>query len=548
MRYSYAIILFLLFGINSHGFSQSKGSNGFNEIKNLEIIDLIYQNLDKYFVEQPNIGNITKVGIDAMLNQLDPYTVYYPASDIEDYRLMTTGQYGGVGALIRRDSDYVLIAEPYKDMPAYKAGLRAGDKILSIDGNSMKGADSKTVSKALKGPKETAVTIKYSRPNKGEKTVKVNRAEIKMPDIPYAGMVDEKNKIGYIKLRAFTRTASASVIKSFEKLKGEGMKKLVLDLRGNGGGLLMEAINIVNIFVPQNTTIVKTKGRIIDQNHTYKTRHPALDTIIPVTVLVNGGTASASEIVSGSLQDLDRGVVIGTNTFGKGLVQRTVDLKYGAKMKLTIAKYYTPSGRCVQKLDYHHNGNSDEVPDSLIHIFHTKDGRKVISGRGIYPDIKVENQEMARITAVLMGDNIIFNFATQYKQTHASIAPATSYAISDDDFQKFKKYALQQHFSYESATQEQLDRLLKVAKEEGYAKKIKKQYAALHDALDISTADDIQLFNKQIRDILSNEIVSRYYYQRGRVMNAFLEDKQFQKAVEVLDNSKEYHSILQPKP
>lgn len=543
MRYRYLILIFILFGFNINGYSQS---NGFNEIKNLEIIDLIYQNLDKYFVEQPNIGNITKVGIDAMLDQLDPYTVYYPESDIEDYRLMTTGQYGGIGALIRKDSNYVVIAEPYKGMPADIAGLKAGDQIISIDGNSMKGVSSETVSKALKGPKETAVTIQYNRPNQGTKTVKVKRAEIKMPDIPYYGMVDEKNKVGYIKLRAFTRSASENVIKAFKALKKDGMKKLILDLRNNGGGLLMEAINIVNIFVPQNTAIVKTKGRIADQNRTYKTQRPALDTIIPVAVLVNGGTASASEIVSGSLQDLDRGVVIGTNTFGKGLVQRTVNLKYGAKMKLTIAKYYTPSGRCVQKLDYHHNGNVDEIPDSLTEVFHTKNGRKVISGRGIYPDIKISNEDMARITAVLMGKNIIFNFATQYVQNHQSIAPAKDYAISDEDFQKFKKYVSGRHFEYESATQEQLKRLLKVAKEEGYAKKIKKQCDALSAALDISTSEDIDLFAAQIRDLLSNEIVSRYYYQKGRVINAFREDKPFKKALEVLNNTKEYRSILQP--
>lgn len=540
----YLIILLFLFGASPYASSQSKG---FQEIKNLEIIDLIYQNLDKYFVEEPNIGGITKAGIDAMLEQLDPYTVYYPQSDIENYRLMTTGQYGGIGALIRKDSNYVVIAEPYKNMPADKAGLRAGDIILSINGNTMKKKNTSIVSEALKGPKETTVTIKYKRPNKGIQSVKVERAEIKMPDIPFYGMVDKKNHIGYIKLRAFTRTASKSVIDAFNELKNKGMKKLIFDLRGNGGGLLMEAINIVNVFVPQHTTIVKTKGRMADQNRTYKTAHVAMDTIIPVTVLVNGGSASASEIVSGSLQDLDRGVIIGTNTFGKGLVQRTVNLKYGAKMKLTIAKYYTPSGRCVQKLNYHHNGNVDEVPDSLIEIYHTRNGREVISGRGVYPDVEIDNGDMARVTAVLLGKNIIFNFATQFYQNHSKIAPAKTYRVSDETYQSFKDYVKQQHFKYTSATEKQLEILLEIAKKEGYAERIQSQYDALHKVLDLSTLEDMDLFEQQIRDLLTNEIVSRYYYQKGRVVNAFQEDLQFQKSIDILNNQEQYQSILQPK-
>src|SRR5690554_7303867 len=373
---SLLFVCFLFFlGINLPALSQS---NRFEQIKNLELIDLIYMNLDKYYVEEAKIGEISKAAIDAMLFELDPYTVYYHESNIEDYRLMTTGQYGGIGAMIRKSDDYVIIAEPYEGMPANKAGLQAGDKILSIDGRSMKGLDTEVVSDALKGAKGSTFSLEYERPNQGVSTVEVERDEIKVPDVPYYGMVDEAGKVGYIKLSSFTQTASRSVKEAYGKLSDQGMEKIILDLRGNGGGLLIESIDIVNFFVEQNEEIVKTKGRIIDENRTYKTRNRPIDLEIPIVVLVDGMSASASEIVSGSLQDLDRGVIIGNTTFGKGLVQRTIDLKYGAKMKLTIAKYYTPSGRCVQKLDYYHknDGKVDEVPDSLIRVFYTKNGKE----------------------------------------------------------------------------------------------------------------------------------------------------------------------------
>src|SRR5690554_6418957 len=413
MRYIYVIVLFILLGINPKINAQT---DGFEVIKNLELFDLIYMNLDKYYVDNPKTGEISKAAIDAMLHELDPYTVYYHESNIEDYRLMTTGQYGGIGAMIRKVDEHIIIAEPYQDMPAAKAGLKAGDIILSIDGRSMKSLDTEIVSDALKGAKGSSFTLEYERPNQGVNTVVIERDEIKVPDVPYYGMVDEIGKVGYIQLRSFTQTASRSVKEAYLELSDKGMEKIILDLRGNGGGLLIESIDIVNFFVDQNQEIVKTKGRIVDENRTYTTRHKPLDLEIPVVVLVDEMSASASEIVSGSLQDLDRGVVIGNTTFGKGLVQRTIDLKYGAKMKLTIAKYYTPSGRCVQKLDYYHRneGKVDEVPDSLIKIFHTRNGREVIDGRGIEPDITIEGERFARFTAVLMGENIIFDFATEF--------------------------------------------------------------------------------------------------------------------------------------
>lgn len=545
MRYIYLIVFFILLGVNPKINAQT---NGFEVIKNLELFDLIYMNLDKYYVDNPKTGEISKAAIDAMLQELDPYTVYYHESNIEDYRLMTTGQYGGIGAMIRKTDDYVIIAEPYEDMPAAKAGLKAGDIILSIDGRSMKGLDTEVVSDALKGAKGSTFTLEYERPNQGVSTVEVERDEIKVPDVPYYGMVDEAGKVGYIKLSSFTQTASRSVKEAYGKLSDQGMEKIILDLRGNGGGLLIESIDIVNFFVEQNEEIVKTKGRIIDENRTYKTRNRPIDLEIPIVVLVDGMSASASEIVSGSLQDLDRGVIIGSTTFGKGLVQRTIDLKYGAKMKLTIAKYYTPSGRCVQKLDYYHKneGKVDEVPDSLIKIFHTKNGREVIDGRGIEPDIIIEPERFARFTAVLMGENIIFDFATEFTQKNPEIAPAKDFKVSSQVYKDFKEYVLNQDFEYKTATQEHLESVLETAEKEGYDAKINGEYEALLKVLSASKEEDLDLFEAQIKTLLSNEIVSRYYYQEGRVVNGFQEDLPLKKAIEVLNNEKVYKSILKP--
>lgn len=545
MRYIYSIVIVVLIGVNSFSFSQSKG---FETIKNLELIDLIYKKLDKYYVDEPMIGEISKAAIDAMLAELDPYTVYYHESNIEDYRLMTTGQYGGIGALIRKIDDYIVIAEPYENMPAQKAGVKAGDIILSIDGRSMKGESSETVSNALKGPKGSSFMLEFDRPGKGVQKVEIARDEIKLPDVSYSGMIDENAKIGYIKLNSFTQTASRNVGNAFTELKDNGMQKLVLDLRGNGGGLLIEAINIVNFFVPKGVEIVNTKGRIVEENRVYKTRNQPLDLEMPIVVLVDEASASASEIVSGALQDLDRGVVVGRNTFGKGLVQRTMDLEYGAKMKLTIAKYYTPSGRCVQKLDYYHknDGVADEVPDSLITIFHTKNGREVIDGRGIEPDLKLDDEHYSMLTMVLMRDNIIFDFATEYALKHKSIKPASEFVITDEIYNSFKEYVIKQDFDYKSSTQEQLEKVLETAKKEGYDKKVNGEYQALYDVLKVSKDADLELFSPEIKELLSNEIVSRYYYQEGRVLNAFQHDKALNLAKETLNDIKKYNTILNP--
>jgi len=536
------VLTILALTFTSVSFSQS---NGFEVVRSLELLDQIYEHLEKYYVDDLETGKMSKTAIDAMLKELDPYTVYYHESNIEDYQLMTTGQYGGIGALIRKHDDYVYISEPYEGNPAEKSGIKAGDKIIEIDGKDMVKKSSADVSAALKGPKGTDVVIKVERNFKDVKTITVTRDEIKLPDVPYSGMLDETT--GYIKLNSFTRTASSDVKAAFSTLKNEGMKELVLDLRGNGGGLLIEAVRIVNMFVEKNQLVVSTKGRVIEENRVYKTMDAPMDLEIPLVVLVNEGSASASEIVSGSLQDLDRAVIIGTQSFGKGLVQRTYDLNYGSKVKLTIAKYYTPSGRCVQRLEYYDNADGEhasEIPDSLVKIFKTKNGRPVIDGRGIDPDISVELKDMSRLTATIYRNNLFFDYATKYYYSHATIDDAASFELSDEDYDAFKKYVLDQDFTYSTASEEMLKKMKETAEEEGFFEDSESEYNALLDKVIPSKERDLVKFKKQIKSLLENEIISRYYYQSGRAQNSFKEDLFIEKSLEVLHDKNQYNTIL----
>lgn len=520
-------------------------SNNFEVVKGLELMDLIYQNLDMHFVDEPKPGKLSKIAIDAMLKDLDPYTVYYHESNMEDYRLMTTGQYGGIGALIRKMGDYICISEPYEGNPAQKSGLKAGDKILEIDGKNMVKKPSEDVSQSLKGPKGTTIQVKVLRNDKEELIIPITRDEIKIPDVPYAGIIG--NGVGYIKLNSFTQTASEEVKKAFLDLKAKGMTQLVFDLRENGGGLLIEAVKIVNFFVPKDKIVVTTKGRIKDENQVYKTQVDPLDTEIPIVVLIDEGSASASEIVSGSLQDLDRAVIVGQTSYGKGLVQRTFDLKYGSKIKLTIAKYYTPSGRCVQKLEYY-DKEEDERPkaiaDSLIRKFKTVNGREVIDGRGIEPDVKVKEKEFSRLTAMLVGKNFVFNYATDYQKNHTTIAPAGEFKLTDAEYNQFKDIVLKDTFDYSTASEEVLKKMKKVAEEEGYYEDSKAEYDALFKKVTPSKQRDLEKFNAEIKELLENEIVSRYYYQKGRAEHAFRDDNFVEKAKEILQNKTTYNTIL----
>jgi|688.fasta_scaffold65622_2 carboxyl-terminal processing protease len=546
MNYKINLIKRLFFSIVLLFSLQAKAqSNGFEVIKSLELMDQIYENLDLYFVDDVQPGKLSKVAIDAMLKELDPYTVYYAEANIEDYRLMTTGQYGGIGSLIKKADEYVYISEPYEGNPAQKSGLRAGDKILEIDGKTMFNKPSDQVSDALKGPKGTVVKILVERFNEGNKLIEITRDEIKIPDVPYYGII--KEKVGYIALNSFTQTASEEVKKGIIAMQKEGMEQLILDLRGNGGGLLIEAVKIVNFFVPKDKVVVFTKGRVKEENHVYKTMDEPIALGLPLIVLIDEGSASASEIVAGSLQDLDRAVIIGEQSYGKGLVQRTYDLKYGSKVKITIAKYYTPSGRCVQRLEYYDKESGakpKEISDSLLRKFKTQNGRDVIDGRGIDPDLAIEKEDLSQFSALLFNKNILFNYATQYHANTKEIATADKFQLSDDEYAIFKTYVLNAKLNYSTAAQNALKKLKLEAEKEGTFDELKAEYENILVKISPDPAKDLDKYRIEIAEMLENEIVSRYYFQKGRTINSFEHDPAVIKAIQTAMDNNSYNAIL----
>ena len=520
-------------------------SNGFEVIKSLELMDQIYENLELYFVDELQPGKLSKVAIDAMLKELDPYTVYYHESNIEDYRLMTTGQYGGIGALIKKVDDYTFISEPYEANPAQKSGLMAGDKILEIDGKTMFKKTTDQVSDALKGPKGTVVKVLIERLNEGKKTIEITRDEIKIPDVPYYGII--KDKVGYISLNSFTQTAAEEVKKGIKEMQKNGMNQLILDLRGNGGGLLIEAVKIVNFFVPKDQVVVFTKGRVKEENYVYKTLDEPIALGLPLIILIDEGSASASEIVAGSLQDLDKAVIIGEQSYGKGLVQRTYDLKYGSKVKITIAKYYTPSGRCVQRLEYYDKetgAKPKDIPDSLLRKFKTKNGREVIDGRGIDPDIAIEKEELSRLSALLFTKNLLFNYATEYHAAKKEIVGADEFRLTEEEYVTFKNYVLKEKLNYTSLAEEALKKMKEAAEKEGVFEEIKMEYEKTLEKVSPNQTLDLENKKKEILELLENEIVSRYYYQKGRTINSFQHDPVVIKAIETAINKVSYDAIL----
>ncbi len=538
------VLFFLLLCLNP--FSSHGQSRGFEILKNLELMDQVHEYLDLYYVDEPATGYISKVAIDEMLKELDPYTVFYHESNMEDYRLMSTGQYGGIGALIRKMKEYTCIVQPYENSPAQKSGLRAGDKILSIDGVSMVGKSSDDVSSFLKGPRGTTIEVEIDRSVGGHKTFKVTREEIKLPDLPYSGMLS--NNIGYVKLSSFSQTAFNSVKQAFDELKGLGMETAILDLRDNGGGLLMEAIRIVNLFVPKGQLIVSTKGRLKEENRAYKTREKPAFPDMRLVVLINERSASASEIVAGSLQDLDRAIVVGGQSYGKGLVQRTYDLKYGSKLKLTISKYYTPSGRCVQRLEYYEKGAKDkptEISDTLLTTFKTKNGRDVIDGRGIVPDVEIEQENLGRLSSLLLIEDMIFDFATDFANNQDSIAGPDVFKLSDDDYRAFMAFVLKNdEFSYETASEIKLKELKKVADEEGYSEEIESAYEAIEKLVSANLEKELISIQPEISRWIESEIISRYYFQSGVSRHSFRFDLDLIKAKELLINLDMYNNIL----
>ena len=519
--------------------------NYFEIAKNLDIFTSLYKELNTYYVDETDPGKLMKKGIDAMLKSLDPYTTYIPESEIEDFRFMTTGQYGGIGAIITKKDDYVFINEPYEGFPAQKAGLMAGDKILEINGVSAKGKTTEEVSKVLKGQPNTSVTLLMERKNLDEPfEVNFEREKVTVKSIPYSGFVADG--IAYIKLRSFTRNCSKDIKDALAELKKQQeLKGLILDLRGNPGGLLDESVNIANIFVERGKKIVSTKGKIKEWEKVYKATQKAEDTEIPLVVLINQSSASASEIVSGVMQDLDRGVIIGNKSFGKGLVQQSRKLSYNTQLKVTIAKYYIPSGRCIQALDYssrNDNGSVGKVPDSLMTSFETRNGREVKDGGGILPDIVTEPGKYSMIIPSLLKERLFFDFATDYRFSHDTIL--YDFEFSDADFLDFTNYISDKDFTYETATEKSLKKLKKKAEDEEYFDALSEEYDVLVLKMELNKEDDLQNSKGDIKEILTGEIMSRYYYQKGRLKAGLNFDIELDKAIEILQNKEQYNKIL----
>lgn len=527
--------------------SMDNDEKSFEISKNLDIFYTLYRELDIFYVDETDPGDLIKTAIDKMLKSLDPYTNFIPEADIEDYKFMTTGQYGGIGALIRNSDNHVVISEPYEGYPAEKAGFKAGDEIIKIDDKSIKGKKVQDISQFLKGQPGTELTITVKRPGVEEPIEKtLTREKVEIRSVPYYGMVDDKT--AYIRLTKFTRNCSDDVKDAFIELKEKhGAESVILDLRNNPGGFLIEAVNICNIFMPKGQKVVSTKGKISQWDKTYKTMFQPIDTLIPVVVLVNRSSASASEIVSGAFQDIERGVVIGRRTFGKGLVQTTRDLSYNAKLKVTTAKYYIPSGRCIQALDYSHrneDGSVGKVPDSLITEYETQNGRKVLDGGGIMPDILIEPKEYSNITYALIRKHLIFDYATNYCMDLDTIDPPTKFVFTDDDYHNFKEFIKDKEFSYKTTSENKLESLIKISKKEKYYKIAKKEFAELEKKLAHDQAKDLEVFKDEIKDLISNEIIGRFYHKKGRLKAMIDKDVAVDSAMVVLKNTEKYNNIL----
>ena len=524
--------------------------NYFEMSKNLDIFATLFKELNIYYVEPTDPNKLMKKGIDAMLESLDPYTDFYPESEIEDYRMMTTGQYGGIGAAVRQRGDYVMIAEPYEGYPANKADLRAGDLILEIDGKSIKGKRYDEVSKILKGQANTNVKLLIKRDGEAKPLEKVlAREDVKIKSVPYYGMLP--GNIAYIKLTGFTENAGNEVKDAYLALKNQGViNGVILDLRDNPGGLLNEAVNISNIFVEKGQDVVDTRGKVKEWDKSYKAINAPVDLSTPLVVMVNSGSASASEIVSGALQDLDRAVIVGQRTFGKGLVQTTRPLTYNTQLKVTTAKYYIPSGRCIQALDYSHrnaDGSVGKVPDSLMTAFKTHNGRLVYDGGGVIPDIKSQAPTASNITISLLSKFIIFDYATKYKREHASIPNASNFNLNESDYQDFLNFIADKDYDYVSDSEKILEKLKETAlKEKSYAE-VKDEIEALKTRLHHNKKEDLAKNKQEIMNLLKEEIASRYYLQVGRVQAELSDDQEVLKAIETLNNKERYASVLNGK-
>lgn len=524
--------------------------HNFEVAKNLDVFSTIYKQLDLMYVDTLDANEVIGNGIKAMLRSLDPYTEYYPQEKMEDLTQMRTGTYAGVGAMIRKNFQLgrVMVSEPYEGMPAAEAGLRRGDVILAIDDEDMTNKEVNHVSSKLRGDAGTSFIITVERPGvKKPLKLKVTRRAIQMPVIPHYGM--QTDGIGYLNLNQFTQNCSRDVRRALLEMKREGMQKLILDLRNNGGGSEQEAVNIVNMFVPKGKLIVSNRGKLKQANHDYLTTVEPIDSLMPVVVLVNGESASASEITAGALQDLDRAVILGTRTYGKGLVQMTMDLPYNGILKLTTNKYYIPSGRCIQAINYRHSqgGYVEHVPDSLTKVFYTAGGREVRDGGGILPDVVVTPDSMTNIVGYLMYSDsaeVVHNYIMDYVAAHPTIAPARDFKLTDADFEDFKQRVLQSKFRYDRSTESYLESLEKLARFEGYYDDAKEEFAQLRAKLKHNVAKDLDYNRETLKDLIANEIVTCYYFQRGSVEQSLTWDKQMKEAIKLMQSPEEYGKIL----
>lgn len=542
--------------INSNVFCEEKKlpekqlDRNFEITKNLDIYNSLFRQLDLFYVDSIKPKKLITESINDMLESLDPYTNYIPEEETKDLKFMTTGEYGGIGALISQNKDNeICVAEPYEGMPADKAGLKAGDVITEIDGVKLKGKTVSDVSDLLKGQPGTSVKVILNRYNEKKPLERtITREKIQINPISYYGVVGSKT--GYILLNQFTDKASDGVKAAILDLKNNHhIESLILDLRNNPGGLLDQAVAIANYFIPEGQEILSTRGKVKQWDATYKTTQEPILPDMPLAVLVNSNTASASEIVSGALQDLDRGIIIGTRSYGKGLVQSTREISYNGHLKVTTAKYYTPSGRCIQAIDYAHrneDGSIARIPDSLTHEFKTKNGRIVKDGGGITPDVEVKNDQKMNISYYLYNKNMIFDFATQFAAKNKKIANPEEFKLTDKNYDEFKAFLKSRNFTYTLKSAESLKRLKEVADYEGYGEMSKNEFAALEKKLTPNTDRDLDLFKSDIEDLLSSEIIKRYYYQKGSIQFNLKSDSEVKKALEILGDKEKYKSILTP--
>jgi carboxyl-terminal processing protease len=549
MKHTLAALAALLLVLPAQAQDKPKEDHSFSVSKNLDIFNTLYRKLDLFYVDTLDAEKVILTGIDAMLESLDPYTEYYADEDLGDLKMMTTGKYGGIGAMIRmRKDSTVIIGEPYEGMPAAEVGLKVGDILRKIDATDLKGKNVSDVSDMLRGEPGTTFVLRIQRPGeKKTRDFRITRRNIKVEPIPYYGL---NGTIGYICLTQFTDKCSADVRRAVISLKEQGAQSLVIDLRGNGGGLLSEAVNIVGLFVPKGLTIVETKGKVKAANSQYATTTEPLDTITPLVVLVNGSTASAAEIVAGSLQDLDRAVVVGSRTYGKGLVQSPQELPFNGQLKLTTSKYYIPSGRCIQAINYRDRrelGKDGRVPDSLTNVFHTRGGREVRDGGGIKPDIEVKHDTMANVVYYLSNDDVLVDWGTQYAQKHATIPPVGTFTITDADFEQLKTMAREADFKYDRLSEKRLDDLKKMMQFEGYYDDATAEFEALERKLTHNMDQDFDRRRKDIEQLMTHEVVKRYYYQRGSVQQSLIGDDDLERARQLLDSPDEYSRILHPQ-